>query len=175
MLGTGNFLFTSVTTSTYTWIYSISFFLFPLQLRQMAPPAQKSKSSNRQTKRTWKVRENDELTPVAFVPPPAIAKGLFKDPHPVFEPSNRVLFDSIYVLVPIISLLQLFLLLLGEESLATMITATNAHAEEVLHHEDNDSFRRTRPWHPLTRNELIRWLGTLVYMGRYHETNAKYY
>ena len=71
------------------------------------------------------------------------------------------------------SALQLFLFLVGEASLAAMVAATNASAEKDWHQDD--SFRYQRPWYPLTRNELIRWLGTLVYMGRHHEFNREYY
>ena len=139
----------------------------------MDSTAQTSTRSGRIPKKTFKVRENNVFTPIPLVPPPTIAKGLFAHPHPQFEPSKRVPFDSMQVLVPIVSALQLFLLLLGEASLAAMVTATNANAAKDWHYDD--SFRYQRPWHPLTRNELIRWLGTLVYMGRHHETNKEYY
>ena len=78
-----------------------------------------------------------------------------------------------HVLVPITSALQLFLLLLGEESLTAMVSVTNTFAEKDWHW--NDAYRYQRPWHPLTRNELIRWLGTLIHMGRHRETNKEYY
>ena len=91
----------------------------------------------------FKVRENDVFRPITIIPPLKIAKGLFSLPHPAFEPLKRVPFDSMHVLVPIVPTLQLFLLLLDEVSLTIMVTITNTHIEEILHHEDNDSFRRT--------------------------------
>ena len=172
-LGIWNFLFTLVKTSTCIYIYTTSFSLSTLQLRGMDSAAQKTTKSGRITKKTFKVRENDVFTPIPLVPPPKIAKGLFSLPHPQFEPLKRVPFDSMHVLVPIVSALQLFLLLLGEASLAAMVTATNANTTKDWHYDD--SFRYQRPWHPLTRNELIRWLGTLIYMGRHRETNSEYY
>ena len=72
------------------------------------------------------------FTPICLVEPPIIAKGLFAHPHPCFEPATRVPFDSLHVLVPIISALQLFLLLLGEASLTAMVAATNANATNTL-------------------------------------------
>ena len=99
----------------------------------MASQAQESRSSKRQRKQTWKVRENDVLTLITLVEPPIIAKGLFAHPHPCFEPATRVPFDSMHVLVPITSALQLFLLLLGEVSLLAMVTATNAYAAQYYH------------------------------------------
>ena len=78
------------------------------------------------------------------------------------------------VRVPIVTPLQLFLLLLGEGTLLAIVNATNANAaafmEMVL-----DNLSSTRPWHPLTRNELIVWLGTLFFMGRHPEYNREYH
>ena len=76
--------------------------------------------------------------------------------------------------VPIISPLQLFLLLLGEKTLQSIVTATNAYALLVTQREAMN-YDRPRPWHPLTRNELIVWLGTLFFIGRHHEVNREYY
>ena len=114
-------------------LHTTSFPFLTLQLRIMASPAQKCRSSGRISKKTFKVRENDAFTPIAIVPPPKIVKGLFSLPHPAFEPLKRVPFDSIHVLVPIVSALQLFLLLLGEESLITMVITINNNAEKEWH------------------------------------------
>ena len=78
-----------------------------------------------------------------------------------------------YARVPIISPLQLFLLLLGEETLIAIVNAINTYAASVT--EVIIEFRRTRPWYPLTRNELIVFLGTLFFMGRHYEFNKEYY
>ena len=71
----------------------------------MDSTAQTTTRLGRQSKKTFKVRENDVFHPIALVPPPKIAKGLFELPHPAFEPLNRVPYDSMYVLVPIVSAL----------------------------------------------------------------------
>lgn len=75
--------------------------------------------------------------------------------------------------VSIGSPIQLFLLLLGEETLLSIVDATNAYATSVT--QAAVEFRRPRPWHPLTRNELIVWLGSLFWMGRHYEHNREYY
>ena len=99
----------------------------------MASPAQEGRSSKRETKKTWRVRENDVFTPICLVEPPVIAKGLFAHLHPCFEPESRVSFDSIYILVSIISTLQLFLLLLGEASLKSIVDTINANTTIEMH------------------------------------------
>ena len=76
--------------------------------------------------------------------------------------------------VPVISPLQSFLSLLGEETLESILTATNAYALLVTQ-EEATHYKRPRPWYPLTRNELIVWLGTLFFTGRHHEVNRECY
>ena len=62
-------------------------------------------------------------------------------------------FDSMYPRVPIQSPLQLFLLLLGEETLLQILTTTNVYTAMVM--DNAAGFQDPRPWNPLTRNELI--------------------
>ena len=50
--------------------------------------------------------------------------------------------------------LQLFLLLLGEATLTAIVLATNAYASLTMERESIKHVH-PRPWHPLTRNELI--------------------
>ena len=140
----------------------------------MKSNAQKTRRSGRQTKKSFRVRENDALTPVLLEALPTKAQHLVDKGIPQFEPKRRLPFESMRLRVPIISPLQLFLSLLGEETLELILTATNAYAllvtqEEAMH------YKRPRPWHPLTRNELIVWLSTLFFMGRHHEMNREYY
>ena len=84
------------------------------------------------------------FSPIALAPPPKIAKGLFELPHPAFEPLKRVPYDSIYVLVPIVTALQSFLLLLSEASLTIMITTTNANVDATWNSNNSICFRRIR-------------------------------
>ena len=126
----------------------------------MDSAAQTTTMSGRVPEKTFKVRENNVFTPIPQVPPPAIAKGLFSLPHPDFEPLKRVPFDSMHVLVPICSALQLFLLLLGEVSLATTVAATSTDAQNTWH---NDASRRTRPWRQ--KPAEMRVLEKLSYAG----------
>ena len=123
--------------------------------------AQKTRRSGRQTKKSFKVRENDALAPILLEALPPDAQPLLDSGIPQFEPHSRVPFESMRPRVPICSPLQLFLLLLGEETLQQIVTATNAYAS--LSMQAAAEFRRPRPWHPLTRNELIIWLGSLFW------------
>ena len=135
---------------------------------------QKTHRSGRQTKKSFKIRENDALAPILLEALPTESQHLVDHGIPQFEPNKRLPFEPMTVRVPIKSPLQLFLLLLGEETLESIVTATNAYALLVTERE-LQNFDRPRPWHPLTRNELIVWLGTLFFMGRHHEVNREYY
>ena len=77
----------------------------------------KTRSSTRQRRVTWKIREKDEFIPVVVAPLPTIAKPILDDPIPHFEPEQRVPFDYIRPLIPCSAPLALFLYLLGEQSL----------------------------------------------------------
>ena len=133
----------------------------------------KTRSSTREVKKTWKLREKDEFIPVAVQLLPGAAKPVMDDPIPHFEPSTRVPFDSMTPNVPIRDPIQLFLLLLGEETLKSIVIAINEYATIRLQGPHN--IARPRPWRPLTRNELIIWLGTLFFMGRHQKFNREYY
>ena len=119
------------------------------------------------------MRENDALAPILLEALSPDAQPLLDNGIPQFEPHSRVPFESIRSRVPICSPLQLFLLLLGEETLQQIVTATNAYTS--LSMQAAAEFRCPRPWHPLTRNELIIWLGSLFWMGRHYEYNREYY
>ena len=133
----------------------------------------KTRSSTRQVKKSWKLRENDEFAPIVLEALPPTAKPLVDKGIPLFEPHSRVPFDSMHPRVPVQSPLQLFLLVLGEETLLQILTATNAYAAMVM--DNTTGLQDPRPWHPLTRNELIVWLGSLFWMGRHSERNREYY
>ena len=134
---------------------------------------QKPRSSGRQTKKTLKIRENDALAPILLEALPTKSQHLVDNGIPQFEPQQRLPFLPMTVRVPISTPLQLFLLLLGEETLLAIVNATNAYAATVMALETD--FDSPRPWHPLTRNELIVWLGTLFFMGRHPEFNREYF
>lgn len=74
-------------------------------------------SESVQMDNSWEIRENDELAPVVLEALPPTAKLLVDKGIPLFEPHYRVPFHSMHPRVPIQSPLQLFLLLLGEETL----------------------------------------------------------
>ena len=135
--------------------------------------ASKIRSSGRQTKKTLKLRENDALAPILLEALPTESQHLVDKGIPVYEPQERLPFLPMTVRVPIITPLQLFLLLLGEQTLTAIVNATNANAAATMALVTD--FSHIRPWHPLTRNELIVWLGTLFFMGRHYEYNREYH
>ena len=135
--------------------------------------AQKTRSSGRQTKPSFKIQENDALRPILLEALPAAAREIANEDIPPFEPQERLPFLSMTIRVPIASPLQLFLLLLGEGTLLAIVAATNANATLVMALETD--YTNVRPWHPLTRNELIVWLGTFFFMGRHPEHNREYF
>jgi hypothetical protein len=73
-----------------------------------------TRSSTRQRRTTWKIREQDELIPVVVEPLPTAGKPLLDHPIPHFEPEQCVPFDSMRPVVPYDDLLYLFLYILGE-------------------------------------------------------------
>ena len=58
---------------------------------------------------------------------------------------------------------SLFMRFLGEESLLAIMDATNAKAARSMH----PSLKFARSWTPLTRGELLCWLGLLFYMANH--------
>ena len=153
--------------------YSTTLTRTTLKLPGMNSNAQNTRRSGRQTKKSFKVRENDALAPILLEALPIESQQLVDKGIPQFEPQERLPFLPMTVRVPIITPLQLFLLLLGEETLLAIVSATNANAAVVMALETD--YINVRPWHPLTRNELIVWLGTLFFMGRHHEFNREYH
>ena len=139
----------------------------------MDSTAPETRSSGRQVKKTLKLRENDELAPIPLEALPPTAKPLLNKGIPQFEPQRRIPLEPMHPRVPIISPLQLFLLLLGEETLVAIVNATNEYASSIT--EGITDLKHARPWHPITRNELIIFLGTLFYMGRHPEFNREYH
>ena len=135
--------------------------------------ASKPRSSGRVTKKTQKVRENDALAPILLEALGAESQQLVDAGIPSFEPRQRLPLTCMTVRVPISTPLQLLLLLLGEGTLLAIVSATNANAASIMALDTDYSY--VRPWHPLTRNELIVWLGTLFFMGRHPEFNREYH
>ena len=130
---------------------------------------QKSRLSGPRTTKSFKLRENDVLAPILLDALPPAAQPLMDKGIPQFEPENRLFCLHMSPRVPIISPLQLFLLLLGEETLVAIVNATNMNAAATMALVTD--FTNVRPRYPLTRNELIVRLGTLFFMGRHHEFN----
>ena len=90
------------------------------------------RSSGRQTKKTLKLRENDALAPILLEALPTESQHLVDKGIPVYEPQERLPFLPMTVRVPIITPLQLFLLLLGEQTLTAIVNATNANAAATM-------------------------------------------
>jgi Transposase IS4 len=132
----------------------------------------KTRSSTRQRKPTWKKREEDAFILILIEELPIDPEPFLTDPIPHFDPPLRVTFESMRSQLSIDDPLRLFLALFGEESLDVIVDATNAKADSLT--PDIPS-PRPRPWTPISRNELIIYLGTLIYMGRHYEFNREYY
>ena len=110
----------------------------------MKSNAQKTRRSGRQTKKSFKVQENDALAPILLEALPAEAQHLVDNGIPQFEPERRLPFESMRLRVPAISPLQLFLSLLDEKTLESILTATNAYALLVTQ-EEATLYKRPRP------------------------------
>ena len=111
-----------------------------------------TRSSTRQRRATWKIREQDEFIPIVVEPLPTVTKPILSDPIPQFEPESRVPFDSIYPVISYTNPLCLFLGLFSEQTLAVIVATTNIYTNfftQKLYPY------RPRPWHDLTRNELL--------------------
>ena len=131
-----------------------------------------TRSSGRQLKKTRKARENDEYIPIAVEPLPISIQPLLEDPLPFFEPPLCVPYEPMQSCVPVDDVLKLFLYLFSEQNLALIVESTNVYVEyftQRLH------LPNARPWYPLTRNELIVFIGSLLYMGKHYESNAEDY
>ena len=135
--------------------------------------ASKPRSSGQVIKKTQKVQENDALAPILLEVLGAESQQLVDAGIPSFEPQQRLSLTCMTVRVPISIPLQLLLLLLGEGTLLAIVSAINANAASIMALDTNYSYIRL--WHPLTRNELIVWLGTLFFMRRHPEFNREYY
>ena len=138
----------------------------------MNSTAQKTRVSTREVKKSWKARENDACIPIPVEPIPTQTKPLLDNPMPAFEPKFRVPYQSMRSAVSVDDYLELFLCLFGESNLALIVASTNAKADCYA---PTTPSPRPRPWKPLTRNELIVWIGVLFYMGRHYEINEEDY
>ena len=136
--------------------------------------ASKPRSSGRTTKKTQKVRENDALAPILLEALGAESQQLVDAGIPSFEPQQRLPFTSVTVRVPVVDPLQLFLLLLGEGTLLAIVSVTNVYTCWVME-EELLNFTQSRPWHFLTRNELIVWFDILFFMGRHPKYDRDYF
>lgn len=79
-------------------------------------------------------------------------------------------FEAMQSRVPVDDVLELFLCPFGESNLSLIVESTNAYAEYFT---QRPYPRDARPWYPLSRNELIIFLGTLFFMGRHREHNRE--
>ena len=88
-----------------------------------------------------------------------------------FSPSFSVPFESMRVLYIERDPFSLFLRLLGESSLLAIVEAANAKAQASMHPHQEFA----RPWVPLTRGELLCWLGLLFYIANHIEIRRHEY
>lgn len=81
-------------------------------------------------------------------------------------PLGRIEFRTGKALVGPIDYLSAFLLLLSEVCLQQIVVATNSYAQNA---GAQDISEFARPWTPITRAELLRFIGCLFYMGLHSE------
>ena len=114
--------------------------------------------------------QNGDFLPVPIKPIPPKVEQLLRNPLPSFEPRFRVEYkpwQANYCGAP----LQLFLRLFDERCLNQIVEKTNARAESL---QPTKRQKAERYWHPLTRNELLRWIGILLFIGRHNEPKREY-
>jgi Transposase IS4 len=91
---------------------------------------------------------------------------LISAPLPQYIPPINVPLVPFQAQLPRQGPLSLFLSFLGEPALRTVVENTNSYARNW---RSKPLQKRARPWHDLSRNEFLRWIGLLFYIGRYTE------
>ena len=97
---------------------------------------------------------------------PKGTKSVLRRELPHYIPPMRVPRITFQTLVPITTAFALFMRFLGEESLRAILIATNEYAKPK---RPLPQPQWARNWTPLTRSQLLVWLGILFYMGRHGE------
>src|SRR5206468_4914142 len=92
-------------------------------------------------------------------------------PTTEYIPPIRVQFERFKVQWQEREPIELFLKLLGEESILAIVTATNTYAESQM----GPVRQYARTWHPLSSGELLCWLALLFYMAICTEKRRKDY
>ena len=110
-------------------------------------------------------------TRAAEEPPPRPVQTLLDAPIVEYSPPCRVSFTPIVQCWADTDPFSLFIRFLSEASLTAIVRATNAHATAEM----GPRQRRAREWSPLTRGELLCWLGLLFYMANHTMTRRHEY
>ena len=87
-----------------------------------------TRKSTRVTKKTLKVRENDDCILIPVQPLPETVESAMQDLLPKFEPVFRVDYKPTTSTTTIRDSLRLFLLFFSEFCLSTIVKATNVYA-----------------------------------------------
>ena len=115
-------------------------------------------------KRRVKTLENQISSPDAS----SLTHQLIHQKQPQFEPPIRTLPLSFKVLIKEREPIDLFLRLFGWISLSTLVEQTNKRAAREMANAKCEA-SSPRPWWPILRGEMLRWIGILFYMGRHKE------
>jgi Transposase IS4 len=91
---------------------------------------------------------------------------LITAPLPQYIPPINVLLVPFQAQLPRQDPLSLFLSLLGEPALRIVVESINSYARNW---RSKPLQKGARLWHDLSRNEFLRWIGLLFYMGRHTE------
>ena len=139
----------------------------PKKLFDQTPIASKP----HQSKKVKKNALNPPETRPADVPEASAVGKLLDQPSIEYSPPIRVEYESFKVNWVEKDPFSLFMKFLGEASLIAIVTATNARADGQM----GPLPQYPRSWSPLTKEELLCWLGLLFYMALHSERRRKDY
>jgi hypothetical protein len=121
---------------------------------------------------TAKKRRTNALEPVPVEPLPKLLHQASKDPLPTFQPPFRIDYEAFQSPFDQRSPLNTFLLFFTIAVLDCVVENTNSYASNW---RPQPLQKYCRTWYPLTRHELLRYIGLLFYMGRHSEPNRDDY
>jgi hypothetical protein len=127
------------------------------------PPPEQNKSS--------RIVPKPLQTRPAEPPATTAIKELLDQPHDQFTPPIQVQFASFKVHWVENDPFSLFIKFLGDISLLAIVDATNARAASVMPFVSDFA----RSWSPITKGELLCWIGLLLYMANHTEKRRKDY
>jgi Transposase IS4 len=121
---------------------------------------------------TSKKRRAHPLQPVAVEKLPQPLQTAQQDPLPEFTPPFRIAYQSFCLRYTPYSPLSQFLYFFPMHCVDCIVENTNSYAS---HWRPQPLQKYTRKWHDVTRQEILRYIGLLFYMGRHIEHDRESY